>query len=196
MEKLTKSPWILAFALAVLFPITSACQVEQASPIVVLTDTPAVAASPSVPLTEQTLENLEYHGIYDQAVKLTSGEYTGPPYVEGGASRPVVSLITLANGDLDQDGIPDAVVVLAENSGGSGTFIYLAAVLNENGDPVNTSTILLRDRVQVQSLRVADDQIVVTVLTHAPEDPLCCPTQQGTMKYRLNAGQLVPLENE
>lgn len=202
MKILTTSPWILVFTLAVLLPITTACQVEQASPVIVLTNTPVVAATPivttslPVPLTKQALENLAYHGIYDQAVTLTSGEYTGPPFVEGGASRPVVRLQTVANGDLDQDSIPDAVVVLAENSGGSGTFIYLAAVLNEYGEPVNTSTIRLGDRVQVQSLRVIDGQILVTALTHAPEDPLCCPSQQVEMKYLLTAGQLVPLENE
>jgi hypothetical protein len=43
---------------------------------------------------------------------------------------------------------------------------------------------------------VIDGQILVTALTHAPEDPLCCPSQQVEMKYLLTAGQLVPLENE
>ena len=192
MKKSPNRQWILA----ILLLVTTACKGEQASPPVVLTDTPVVATSLPLPLTEQALNNLEYYGIYDQAVKLSAGEYTGPPFVEGGASRPVVSLQTLAFGDLDQDGIADAVVVLAENSGGSGTFIYLAAVLNENGVPVNTSTILLGDRVKIQSLQVADGQIVVTALTHAPEDPLCCPTHQAEKTYLLNASQLIPLENE
>jgi hypothetical protein len=182
--------------LALLLLVTTACIGEQASPPVVLANTPVVATSLPFPLTEQALNNLEYYGIYDQAVKLSAGEYTGPPFVEGGASRPVVSLQTLAIGDLDQDGLSDAVVVLAENSGGSGTFIYLAAVRNENGVPVNTSTILLGDRVKVQSLRVVDGQIVVTALTHAPEDPLCCPTQQAEETYLLNNGQLIQLNNE
>ena len=189
MKKSPNRQWILALLLLV----TTACAGEQASPSVVLTDTPVVATSLPLPLTEQALNNLEYYGIYDQAVKLSAGEYTGPPFVEGGASRPVVNLQTLAIGDLDQDGVSDAGVVLAENSGGSGTFIYLAAVLNENGVPVNTSTILLGDRMKIQSLQVADGQIVVTGLTHAPKDPLCCPTQQTEETYHLNNGQLIPV---
>jgi len=129
-------------------------------------------------------------------VKLSRGEYAGLPFVEGGSSRPTIALQTHSYGDLDQDGVADAVVVLVENSGGSGSFIYLAAVLNENGVPMNTSTILLGDRVKVQSLQVTDGQILVTTLTQAPEDPLCCPTQQAEKIYLLNAGQLIPLENE
>jgi hypothetical protein len=152
-------------------------------------------SSPLV-LTRQDLENLEYRGIYDQAVKLSAGQYSGPPFVEGGASRPTLVLQTQASGDLDQDGVADAAVVLVENSGGSGSFTYLAAVLNANGIPVNTSTILLGDRVKVQSIQVADNQIHLSILTHAPKDALCCPTQEAEMKFLLKAGQLVPLENE
>ena len=192
MKKFPNRLWILPFLLLV----TPACKSEQSSPPVDPTNTPVVATTSPLILTEQALDNLEYYGIYDQAVKLSAGEYTGPPFVEGGSSRPTIALQTYAPGDLDQDGAADAVVVLVENSGGSGSFIYLAAVLNENGVPVNTSTILLGDRVKVQSVQVADGQIRVMALSHAPDDPLCCPTQQVEMNYLLNSGQLIQLENE
>lgn len=192
MKKFTNRQWILAFLLLV----TTACKSEQVSPPVVLTNTPVVATSSPIPLTEQALGDLEYSGIYDQAVRLSAGEYTGPPIVEGGSSRQKIALQTHASGDLDQDGVADAAVVLVENSGGSGSFIYLAAVLDKNGVPVNNSTILLGDRVKVQSVQVTDGQIVVMALTHAPEDPLCCPTQQAEITYQLEAGQLIPFKNE
>ena len=192
MKKFLNYHWFLVFLLLVI----TACQSELASPPVVLTNTPEVATSLPLPLTEQALDNLEYSGIYDQAVKLSGGEYAGLPFVEGGSSRPTIALQTHSYGDLDQDGVADAVVVLVENSGGSGSFIYLAAVLNENGVPMNTSTILLGDRVKVQSVQVADGQIKVSALTHAPEDPLCCPTQQVEMTYLLEAGQLIQLKNK
>jgi hypothetical protein len=190
-----KSPhllWILAFMLVA----TTACESSPESIPIVLTNTPAEQTSPPRELTGEELENLEYSGIYDQAVKLSAGEYSGPPFIEGGASRPTLVLQTTASGDLDQDGVADAAVVLVENSGGSGNFIYLAAVLNANGVPVNTSTILLGDRVKVQSIQVVDGQIQLAIFTHAPEDALCCPTQEAEMKFLLDAGQLVPLENE
>lgn len=40
-----------------------------------------------------------------------------------------------ALGDLNGDGINDAAVVLATNTGGSGVFIILATVLNDGGKP-------------------------------------------------------------
>lgn len=206
MQKFPNRQRILAFLLSGLLLITTACQSDRTSPAVIPPNPPAVIADPPqaaartevpkpVPLARQALENLEYQGIYAQAVKLAHGEFVGPPLEVGGASRPTVTLQTLALGDLDQDRLTDAIVVLAENSGGSGTFIYLAAVLNKNELPVNTSTILLGDRVRVQSLQVLDGRIVVTALTHAPEDPLCCPSQEVKTTYLLDAGQLIPLEN-
>jgi hypothetical protein len=74
--------------------------------------------------------------------------------------------------------------------------MYLAAVLDENGNPVNTSTIMLGDRVRVESLRLADGKILITMLAHAPDDPLCCPTQKAENTYQVDGGQLVPLDNE
>jgi hypothetical protein len=196
MNKFLTRRWILPILLAGLLLVTAACKAEQTSSPVVLTNPPPLATRTPQPLTDQALVNLEVQGIYEQAVKLSAGEFIGPPFVEGGASRPSLALQTQALGDLDQDGVADAALILAENSGGSGTFIYLAAVLNEEGLPVNTSTILLGDRVRVQSLQVLDGRIVVMALTHAPDDPLCCPTQLVEMTYLLDAGQLAPLKNK
>ena len=143
-------------------------------------------------LTEDTLKNAEYRGIYEETVELTDGRYEGKPFVEGGASRPTVTFMDpYALGDLDGDGIEDAAALLAENSGGSGTFIYLAAVLNRNGYPNNEATTLLGDRVQINSLSIEEGEIVVDMITHGPDDPLCCPAQQVVQTYELRDGELV-----
>lgn len=209
MNPLPCRGWSAAFLLAGFLLITNACQARLASPSQVLSEAPSVDADtaqavasapvltstpPPLPLDRQALANLAYEGIYDQAVKLTDGEYVGQPFVEGGASRPTVTLQGITPGDLNQDGLADAVVLLDENSGGSGIFMYLAAVLNENGNLVNTSTILLGDRVRVKTVRVADGKIAVTLLTHASEDPLCCPTKIVEKTYQLDDSQIIPLE--
>jgi len=188
--------WTLAFTLVSLLLVTTSCKANLATVPVLITKMPQAASSAPIPLDEQALENLEYTGIYDQAVKLSAGEYVGQPFEEGGASLPTVTLQGVTAGDLNQDGLDDAVVLLAENSGGSGTFIYLAAVLNNNGDLLNTSTISLGDRVRVQSIQVVDGKILVSLLAHAPEDPLCCPTQKVEKTYLVDTGQLIPIENE
>jgi heat shock protein HslJ len=145
-------------------------------------------------LTEETLKNAEYRGIYAEAIRLTDGKYEGEPFVEGGASRPTVAFINVyAFGDLNGDGLDDAVVVLVENSGGSGSFVYLAAVLNRGGNPENVAMQFLGDRGQVQSLTIAEGEITVNLATHSPDDPMCCPSQQEVQVYALQGNGLVQL---
>jgi hypothetical protein len=145
------------------------------------------------PLTAESLKNAEYQGIYDGPVNLTEGKYEGEPFVEGGASRPLVVFVEpYAFGDLDGDGVYDAAVLLVENSGGSGSFVYLAAVLNQNGKAVNEATTLLGDRAQVEELAIDEGKIDVKMLTHGPEDPMCCPSQESSETYTLVGDELVP----
>jgi hypothetical protein len=152
----------------------------------------ATACGPAAPLTEETLKNSEYGGIYQETVQLTDGVYAGEPFVEGGASRPTVTYMEpTAFGDLDGDGVEDAAVLLVENSGGSGSFVYLAAVLNGDGNPENVATTLLVDRAQVQSLTVDGGRIAVGMVIHGPDDPMCCPTQEVEQVYELVGDALV-----
>jgi hypothetical protein len=157
---------------------------------------PEAAPTPSAAgkLSLDGLRNATYQGIYDQAVTLTGGKYEGEPFQEGGASRPTVVLADpfTAFGDLNGDGIEDAAVILVENSGGSGSFLYLTAVINQNGKPVNVATTLLGDRVQPESISIQGGEIVFQGATHAPDDPMCCPSLKTTIKYHLDKGTLVP----
>ncbi len=97
------------------------------------------------------LANCSYQGIYDHAVQLENGSFEGEPFVPGVASRPRVRLVRdfRLTGDLDGDGHEEAIVLLTESSGGTGTDNYLAAVGRRGGSIVNLGTALLGDRVQV-----------------------------------------------
>ena len=149
-------------------------------------------------LSQQELANATYQGIYEEPVTLTDGKYEGEPFVEGGASRPTVTLIPgpIAYGDLNGDGQAEAVVLLAESSGGSGTFVYLAVVANQDGQPVNVATTLLGDRVQVNSMQIENNQLVVDMVQAGPDDPMCCPSQQVIKTYELQGGQLVEVSSQ
>ena len=146
-------------------------------------------------LTLAALQNALYQGIYDEPVQLTAGRYEGEPFVPGGASRPTVTLHpeVYAFGDLNGDGVNDAVVILIESSGGSGNFLYLAAVINEGGAPVNVATQFVGDREQAQAIIIEDGEITLNMVAHGPDDPMCCPTQEVTKRYRLQGDQLVEL---
>ena len=150
-------------------------------------------ATAAMTLNLDVLKNATYQGIYQEPVQLTEGKYEGEPFVEGGASRPTVTLLDefIAFGDLNGDDLDEAVVILAENSGGSGTFIYLAVVVEQNGVLANIATQLIGDRVQPKTLAIEAGELVFTTVTHAPDDPLCCPSQEATLRYQLLDGQLV-----
>ena len=144
-------------------------------------------------LSVDVLGNATYQGIYDEPVQLTDGQYVGEPFVEGSASRPTVTFVDqfTAWGDLNGDGVEDAAVILAENSGGSGVFIYVAAVADQDGAAVNQATQFVGDRTQINSLVIENGEIVLYAVTHGPDDPLCCPTLEVTLRFRLEGDQLV-----
>ncbi|MEA3409673.1 MAG: hypothetical protein U9Q95_04925, partial [Candidatus Eisenbacteria bacterium] len=101
----------------------------------------APVASMEAPRYE-AVANATYHGIYEAPVRLANGRFEGEPFVEGGVSRPTVQLIggVFETGDLDGDGSEESVVLLVENSGGTGSFVYLAAGGRRGGEAGNLGT--------------------------------------------------------
>jgi heat shock protein HslJ len=155
------------------------------------------SAPPSAmtPLDPKSFANLPYAGIYDQAVQLVDGVYEGEPFVAGGASRPRVELLTqlYATDDIDGDGTEDVWVLLNESSGGSGQFLYLAAVTYGTGEPRNVGTIGIGDRVDVMDLRAGGGQATLDYVAAGPEEAACCPTQMVSVVYGLAGDRLAEL---
>lgn len=153
---------------------------------------------PAARLTDALLQNTAYRGIYDEPVQLSAGRYEGEPFVAGGASRPTVTLAPSATayGDLTGDGVDEAAVILAESSGGSGTFIYLAVVGLEEGAARNLATTLLGDRVQVEGLAILDGQITLQARPGGPLAPECCSVDAPTQKWVLAGDELLLVEGE
>jgi len=96
-------------------------------------------------------------------------------------------------GDINADGLEDALVILSTQNGGSGHFIELAAVLDQNGNPYNVATMSLGDRVAVESGKVENEGIVLNMRVQGPNDGLCCPSQFVTWNFVLNGSQLIKL---
>lgn len=144
------------------------------------------------PLAPDSLANMEYSSelATDGVALLENGVYT-ESVAPDSASVIEIRLLPapIAYGTLDEQ--DSAVVLLAENGGGSGTFINLAVVQAPEGTPVNVANAPLGDRVQVQSLAIADNQITVEMLAQGPDDPMCCPSQQTTQVYELQGDTLV-----
>ncbi len=149
-------------------------------------------------LTLDQLGNLTYpiDLAPDGEAQLVDGSFSAPA-APGSAAEILVDLSeSVAFGDIDGDGAPDATVVLVTQTGGSGTFYYLAPVLNHSGTPEALAPVLLGDRIEMQALSVEAGEISVDMLTAGPDDPLCCPTQETHNVYALVDGALELVSGE
>jgi len=127
--------------------------------------------------------SMEHLGV--GTVQLSAGTY------HDSAAGLDVRMIATATGDLDGDDRDDAAVVLASTTGGTGTFIDLYAVFDKQGRAMTRGPASLGDRVKVDSIRVSNRAIHLHLLTHAPDDPLCCPTQHVVETFVLHADTLM-----
>lgn len=134
-----------------------------------------------------------YHGIYEQDIKLENGQWQGQPYAAGGASRPTAGLIKgfSFSGDLDADGMEEQIVFIWKSSGGSGTRVYMAVLARHENKVVNTATILLGDRVQLQMGRIINGKIELDVVQAEEGDAACCPTHKILRSWEYKDKQLV-----
>jgi len=143
----------------------------------------------SVPLvfSADQLRNLSYQLEGVGLVKFTDGEYSNS------ALTTHARLLDLFGGlgDLNGDGLYDAAVVTATNTGGSGTFIALHTVLNVGGTPTPGPVISIGDREAIHTLAIDAATIIMDATIHSPSDPLCCPSVDTVLRYQLSGGALV-----
>ena len=110
------------------------------------------------------------------------------------ASMPDVKVVTRYFGnrvshDLDNDGREDAVFLVTQDKGGSGTFFYVVAVLNTANGYVGSNSYLLGDRIAPQSMNIDEGQtaqgtmrdnvIVVNYAVRKPSEPMTTAPSVG-----------------
>lgn len=172
---------------------------DQTSPEIATVTLASSTPKPSTPVPEtpgispDKVRNSEYQlGFPDQprTVQLTDGKFQ-----EGAASSTdyvsvtVTDFITL--GDLNGDGENEAVAAVAEDYGGSGTFVFLAVYQYVNDKAQFLTSIFLDDRPMINTLAIEDGAIFVDAVIHGHDDPMCCPSL-GTMRhYVLNGTNLI-----
>jgi len=139
-------------------------------------------------LSEDLLKNAEYTTPqYNKTVTLTNGKYEAG---SGADYFMAVLLPQIAYGDLNGDGLEDAAILLGENGGGSGVFVSVVAMINQNGKPIQSGAAMIDDRPKINSLTIKDGKIVVEALIHGPNDAMVNPTFPVTQTYQLTESRL------
>lgn len=110
----------------------------------------------------------------------------------GSATKVVTTLADQrATGDVDGDGRPDSVVVLMSQTGGSGTFFYIVALLNPASGVSAAPAVVLGDRIKVSAVRLDGRTIVVDLLDRAAGEPMIAtPSVAVTKRFVVDAGAL------
>jgi uncharacterized lipoprotein NlpE involved in copper resistance len=147
--------------------------------------------------TVDALKNAEYLSEWTASgtAVLSDGQYE-ESIVPGAATKIVVLLSDRMAFGYASDGQPLAAVILITDPGGSGTFYDLALVLEQDGELANVAATFLGDRAKIRSLAVQDGQFVLEMVTHGPDDPMCCPTQRVRKTYALEGDQLVEIASQ
>ena len=197
-EEHTRSLLVVTLALLLIF--LAACNQQAALPTTTTFPTPLpTATTTGIPaLSEDALKNATYRSLDVEppeyqgggTMRLVDGSYTLQD-PNGTLPDYQVTYLQSASGDLNGDGAPDAVVVLAANPGGSGTFVYLVPAINLGGVVENASSTFLGDRVQIQDLSISDGAVHLDMLVAGPDDPLCCPSQPVNQTYVFKDGRLL-----
>jgi hypothetical protein len=127
-------------------------------------------------------ENGTYR-IEGESVTLKDG-YQEKTSVSGAVSRDVIRYFgneVLA--DLNNDGIGDAAFLLVRESGGSGTFYYVAAQISQAERFVGTSALFIGDRIAPQTTEFRDGMVIVNYADRKPGDPYTTLPSVGVSRY-------------
>ncbi|HEX6061517.1 MAG TPA: serine hydrolase [Candidatus Limnocylindria bacterium] len=148
------------------------------------------------PLTWSALLNASYPtSLVRGGAQLRNGVYDVEA-APGSASRIIVRLADMAAfGDVDGDGDADGAAILTGSGGGTGTFVELAYVRDDDGAARPLATTLLGDRILVREVRITDHRIVVRLRARGATDPLTRLTREVTRRFELR-GDVLALVDE
>ncbi len=181
------------FAFLILGLASMACG-SFSSPEIVKAPVTQAASTVASALTADQVKNAKYQLVAEDShptVQLADGTYQSTADVSSPHYMSINLAPQMAFGDLNSDGAGDAAVLLAENYGGSGVFVSLIAMLDQNGQPVQVASELIDDRPKINSVSIQNGEIFLDATIHGTNDPMCCATLSTQRTYKLSAGKLI-----
>jgi len=115
------------------------------------------------------------------------------PAAPGSASTLTVKYFgNEAKGDLNGDGAEDLAFLITQSGGGSGTFYYVVAALqNADGGYTGSNALLLGDRIAPQTTEIKAAEITVNYADRRANQPMTAQPSVGVSKhFKLQNGQL------
>jgi basic membrane protein A and related proteins len=147
---------------------------------------PIYATATTLRLDATALANATYPAEFatNGMADLVAGVYEEE--IPDSASKITIQMSPIFDfGDLDGDGVQDAAVVLIAETGGSGVFYTLYAVMDRNGLPYPVASVPLGDRIKLNDVDIQNGEIVVDLVTQGPDDPMSDPTKPETLRFSL-----------
>lgn len=129
-----------------------------------------------------TIDGQVYNMVDGRAEVATAPDSTGSPQA-GAASKNVLTIFgEPAIGDLNGDSVADIGMLLALDTGGSGTFYYVAAAILDGGEYQGTNAILLGDRIAPQNVAIENGKLMANYADRGPKDPMTVKPYLGVTK--------------
>jgi hypothetical protein len=133
--------------------------------------------------------------IDGQTVTLVNGKATQKATSDSATQIVTWYVGNEAVGDFNGDGVADVAIILAQNTGGSGTFYYAIAILSKNSGYTETNAVFFGDRITSQPTQYTDGEIVVNYLDRKIDDPMVAfPTVESSMHLKVIGNQLIKAE--
>lgn len=86
--------------------------------------------------------------------------------------------------DIDSDGRVDEIFIMTQETGGSGTFFYVAAALNKETGHVGSHAFYIGDRIAPQNINIDDKNIVaLNYADRAPGESFAVAPSHGKTIY-------------
>jgi hypothetical protein len=141
-------------------------------------------------ISVDSLRNAAYPSGFapDGVVRLHGGEFRDE-IARRGMVR-VVLTDHIATGTMP-DGTGAAAVVLRTTTGGNAAFHELTLMAEDERGLRWQATTPLGDRVVVDRIEMDRGDVVLTLLEHAKDDPMCCPSVRTRTRFAIRGTRLV-----
>ncbi len=119
-------------------------------------------------------------------ITLVDGVATATTNLDGASETVVRYFGNVLEHDIDGDGAQDAVFLVTQETGGSGTFFYAVGALKRDEGYLGTSAVYIGDRIHPQTITPGDGrEVVVNFAERLPTEPMAARPSMGRSLYLL-----------